>query len=143
MFAGPKIAIVRGVLGGAGLIMTLVVAGCAPSRADVLGTWRMDNRFGFELLKLGDNGLYEQEVRIRDERGVEHTAFRSGTWEYLTGRSTGILLRKCLSPLDIAGNVQPGFQSRDVNCYLAVDRKWPTSNLQLGSTEGETYERAR
>ena len=142
MFARPKIAkLAFGV--AAAIIMSLTFA-CAPSRADVLGTWRLDHRSGYELLKLNEDGSYHQEVRVRDERGIERTALRTGTWRYLTGKSTGVLLEKCLSPLDITGQVQPEFESKHVNCYLALDRKWPTSDhVQLGSTEGEPYKRVR
>jgi len=125
---------------GIGIVLSLVLGGCSPNRSGLVGTWRADYAMGFELLTLNQDGSYSQDVRIRDERGVERAVSRKGIWTYQTEGAAAVLLRDCLSPVDGTGELNRGFEFNHGNCLVPVEREWLiSSRLRLGSTEASPY----
>lgn len=142
MFARPQVESTRARMCRLGLVITLALGACAPSRSDLVGTWKVDYPAGVAILKLNEDGSFSQDVRIRDEEGAEHAASRTGKWTYTTDKAAAIVLMDCLSPLDISGRVESGFERKHGNCYLPVEREWAISGrLRLGSTEADVYRR--
>lgn len=109
----------------AGLL--LVTANCrAPSRSELVGSYKIRYSYGSEELQLRDDGTYVQVVSL--DRGGR--ASNSGKWEYRE-QEGDLELTAPLLVDDNYGKISSTWMSPKTGLWGLEAEKWPTGSITL------------
>jgi hypothetical protein len=108
--------------------LLLVTASCrAPSRSELVGSYKIRYSYGSEELRLYDNGTYVQIVSL-DRGGLR--ASNSGKWEYRE-KEGELALNAPLLVDDNFGKVSSSWMSPKAGLWSLAAEKWPTGSVTL------------
>jgi hypothetical protein len=110
------------------LAALLAVAACrAPSRSELVGTYKIRYPYGSEELRLHDDGTYFQVVRV-DRGGL--SAANGGKWEYRE-KDGDVSLMAALLVDDNFGKVSSTWMTPKSGIWSLEAEKWPTGRITL------------
>jgi hypothetical protein len=124
--------------------LSIALGACAPRRSDLIGTWRAELSQGYNLLILNSDGSFRQEVKLHDPSGRERLVSREGTWEYDDRKLGTVVLKNCLVPTEVTGELIDKFETIKGNCVYPLERDWGVSSrVRIGSVEGNPFYRLK